>query len=96
MKNSKIERIKALNLTEDEVITLEKAKDRKELEMISMITDVLKGENSNENMCFINCSCKGTNCDTFTCSSDCNTYCGADHPCGSDCFLLACPSKGLA
>jgi len=92
MKNSKIERIKALNLTEGEVITLEKAKDRKELEMISMVTDVYKDRwcvgNQGENHCTGNCNADV--CVTKFC--DCN---GAKCSDCYDCFLdFVCDCKG--
>jgi hypothetical protein len=88
MKNSKIEKIKALNLTEGEVITLEKADERKELEAIMyMVSDIQKDTcvgNSGDSGCGINvcvtnsCSCDGAKC------TDCY-----------DCFLdVICDCKG--
>jgi len=91
MKNSKIERIKALNLTEGEVITLEKAKDRKELEMISTVLSTREG------------NCNGIN-DNGNCGSKCNVdvcvtkFCdcnGAKCSDCYDCFLdFVCDCKG--
>lgn len=91
MKNSRISKIQALNLTEGEIITLEKAEDRKELEAImSMVSDAYKGtcygvnQEGNSGECGIKtcvpnaCACDGSNC------SDCH-----------DCFLdIVCDCVG--
>ncbi|NLI10440.1 MAG: hypothetical protein GX447_06790 [Elusimicrobia bacterium] len=93
MKNDKISVVKAINLTEGEIITLDKTEERKELEaIVSFVSDTYKGTcyginqegggECNVYVCFPNlCACKGSNCtDCYDCTLD--FVCDCDGPVG--------------
>lgn len=81
MKNDKISVVKAINLTEGEIITLDKTEERKELEaIVSFVSDTYKGDcyvnqsggECNLYVCVPNsCACDGSNCtDCDNCTID--------------------------
>lgn len=100
MENSKIEKIKSLNLTEGELITLEKTEDRKELEAImSIMSDSYKQcyANAGDNGCVLKvcvpdfCSCNGAKCtDCYDCGIG-DFVCDCKGPVG---YFHCSPYKG--